>query len=185
MAGVLFGLDRADGVGSSYRVEEVKGLEEVREAGRISGAGQWPQFRVCRASSKAINRRGARWMCGDRRFPETLALKARKHPRPAWPLLTQYEPLADQEARLPDGARRVPRASTRRGPAQVEWRRFRGLTAHRPQEARAAPMRKVFACRPSTSLHMVLRELLAKIAAASQRHQREGLFRPVPPWSSS
>jgi glycerol-3-phosphate acyltransferase PlsX len=44
MAGVLFGLDRPTVGLLNIGVEEVKGLEEVREAGQILRAGQWPQF---------------------------------------------------------------------------------------------------------------------------------------------
>ena len=44
MAGVLFGLDRPTVGLLNIGVEEVKGLEDVREAGQILRAGQWPQF---------------------------------------------------------------------------------------------------------------------------------------------
>jgi glycerol-3-phosphate acyltransferase PlsX len=44
MAAVLFGLDRPTVGLLNIGVEEVKGLEEVREAGQILRAGQWPQF---------------------------------------------------------------------------------------------------------------------------------------------
>ena len=44
MAGVLFGLDRPTVGLLNIGVEEVKGLEQVREAGQILRAGQWPQF---------------------------------------------------------------------------------------------------------------------------------------------
>ncbi len=44
MAGVLFGLDRPTVGLLNIGVEEVKGLEEVREAGQILRAGQWPQL---------------------------------------------------------------------------------------------------------------------------------------------
>ena len=44
MARVLFGLDRPTVGLLNIGVEEVKGLEEVREAGRILRDGQWPQF---------------------------------------------------------------------------------------------------------------------------------------------
>jgi phosphate acyltransferase len=44
MAGVLFGLDRPTVGLLNIGVEEVKGLEEVREAGQMLRAGQFPQF---------------------------------------------------------------------------------------------------------------------------------------------
>ena len=44
MAGVLFGLDRPTVGLLNIGVEEVKGLEEVREAGQMLRAGQWPHF---------------------------------------------------------------------------------------------------------------------------------------------
>ena len=44
MARVLFGLQRPTVGLLNIGVEEVKGLEEVREAGQILRAGQWPQF---------------------------------------------------------------------------------------------------------------------------------------------
>ena len=44
MAAVLFGLDRPTVGLLNIGVEEVKGLEDVREAGQILRAGQWPQF---------------------------------------------------------------------------------------------------------------------------------------------
>jgi glycerol-3-phosphate acyltransferase PlsX len=44
MAAVLFGLDRPTVGLLNIGVEEVKGLEAVREAGQILRAGQWPQF---------------------------------------------------------------------------------------------------------------------------------------------
>src|SRR6266498_1373389 len=44
MAAVLFGLDRPPVGLLNIGVEEVKGLEAVREAGQILRAGQWPQF---------------------------------------------------------------------------------------------------------------------------------------------
>jgi phosphate acyltransferase len=44
MAQVLFGLDRPSVGLLNIGVEEAKGLEEVREAGRILREGAWPQF---------------------------------------------------------------------------------------------------------------------------------------------
>src|SRR5262249_5108452 len=44
MAGGLFGLDRPTGGLLNIGVEEVKGLEAVREAGQMLRAGEWPQF---------------------------------------------------------------------------------------------------------------------------------------------
>jgi phosphate acyltransferase len=44
MASVLFGLARPTVGLLNIGVEEVKGLEEVREAGQMLRAGQWPQF---------------------------------------------------------------------------------------------------------------------------------------------
>jgi glycerol-3-phosphate acyltransferase PlsX len=44
MAGVLFGLARPTVGLLNIGVEEVKGLEEVRKAGQMLRAGQWPQF---------------------------------------------------------------------------------------------------------------------------------------------
>jgi glycerol-3-phosphate acyltransferase PlsX len=44
MAGVVFGLERPTVGLLNIGVEEVKGLEEVREAGRMLRAGQFPQF---------------------------------------------------------------------------------------------------------------------------------------------
>jgi glycerol-3-phosphate acyltransferase PlsX len=44
MAQVLFGLERPTVGLLNIGVEEVKGLEEVREAGRILREGQWPQI---------------------------------------------------------------------------------------------------------------------------------------------
>src|ERR671937_59995 len=43
MAGVLFGLARPTVGLLNIGVEEVKGLEEVRKAGQMLRAGQWPQ----------------------------------------------------------------------------------------------------------------------------------------------
>jgi glycerol-3-phosphate acyltransferase PlsX len=47
MAGVLFGLARPTVGLLNIGVEEVKGLEEVREAGQMLRAGQWPDFEYC------------------------------------------------------------------------------------------------------------------------------------------
>jgi phosphate acyltransferase len=47
MAGVLFGLARPTVGLLNIGVEEVKGLEEVREAGQMLRAGQWPHFEYC------------------------------------------------------------------------------------------------------------------------------------------
>src|SRR5215472_17322413 len=44
MAGVLFGLDRPTVGLLNIGVEEVKGLEAVREAGQMLRAGEWPQL---------------------------------------------------------------------------------------------------------------------------------------------
>ena len=44
MARVLFGLERPTVGLLNIGVEEAKGLEEVREAGRMLREGQWPQF---------------------------------------------------------------------------------------------------------------------------------------------
>jgi glycerol-3-phosphate acyltransferase PlsX len=44
MATVLFALDRPTVGLLNIGVEEVKGLEAVREAGQVLRAGQWPQF---------------------------------------------------------------------------------------------------------------------------------------------
>jgi phosphate acyltransferase len=45
MASVLFGIERPTVGLLNIGVEEVKGLEEVREAGQILREGNWPQFR--------------------------------------------------------------------------------------------------------------------------------------------
>jgi glycerol-3-phosphate acyltransferase PlsX len=45
MASVLFGIERPTVGLLNIGVEEVKGLEEVREAGQILRDGNWPQFR--------------------------------------------------------------------------------------------------------------------------------------------
>jgi glycerol-3-phosphate acyltransferase PlsX len=45
MAAVLFGIERPTVGLLNIGVEEVKGLEEVREAGQMLREGEWPQFR--------------------------------------------------------------------------------------------------------------------------------------------
>jgi glycerol-3-phosphate acyltransferase PlsX len=45
MARVLFGIEQPTVGLLNIGVEEVKGLEEVREASRVLRQGQWPQFR--------------------------------------------------------------------------------------------------------------------------------------------
>jgi len=45
MATVLFGIERPTVGLLNIGVEEVKGLEQVREAGQVLRQGQWPQFR--------------------------------------------------------------------------------------------------------------------------------------------
>ena len=60
MARVLFDIERPTVGLLNIGVEEVKGLEEVREAGRILREAQSPAFRLSSASSKATTSARAR-----------------------------------------------------------------------------------------------------------------------------
>ena len=84
MARVLFGLERPTVGLLNIGVEEVKGLEEVREAGRILREGQLAAFRICRLRRGRRHRQGHGGRGGDGRFcRQHRAQGGRRHRAPA------------------------------------------------------------------------------------------------------
>lgn len=178
MAAVLFGLDRPTVGLLNIGVEEVKGLEEVREAGQILRAGQWPQFEYVGFVEGDDIGKGTVDVVVTEGFSGNIALKAAEGTARQLSQLLRREmnrslirKLGYVLARGAFGA-----LTQKMDPRKSNGGVFLGLNgivikSHGGTDAEG------FACAVDLGYDMVRRELLAKIDRSLTRHQREA----VPP----
>jgi glycerol-3-phosphate acyltransferase PlsX len=178
MAGVLFGLDRPTVGLLNIGVEEVKGLEEVREAGQILRAGQWPQFEYLGFVEGSDIGKGTVDVVVTEGFSGNIALKAAEGTARQLGQLLKHElnrsPIRKLGYLLARGAFRA--LNQKMDPRKSNGGVFLGLNgivikSHGDTDAEG------FACAVDLGYDMVRRELLAKISRSLTRHQREA----VPP----
>jgi glycerol-3-phosphate acyltransferase PlsX len=157
MAAVLFGLDRPTVGLLNIGVEEVKGLEEVREAGQILRAGQWPQFEYVGFVEGDDIGKGTVDVVVTEGFSGNIALKA-------------AEGTARQLSQL---LRREMNRSLIRKLGYVLARGAFGALAQKmdPRKSNGGVFLGL-ACAVDLGYDMVRRELLAKIDRSLTRHQR-------------
>jgi len=178
MAAVLFGLDRPTVGLLNIGVEEVKGLEDVREAGQILRAGQWPQFEYVGFVEGDDIGKGTVDVVVTEGFSGNIALKAAEGTARQLSQLLRREmnrslirKLGYVLARGAFGA-----LAQKMDPRKSNGGVFLGLNgivikSHGGTDAEG------FACAVDLGYDMVRRELLAKIDRSLTRHQREA----VPP----
>ena len=178
MAAVLFGLDRPTVGLLNIGVEEVKGLEEVREAGQILRAGQWPQFEYVGFVEGDDIGKGTVDVVVTEGFSGNIALKAAEGTARQLSQLLRREmnrslirKLGYVLARGAFGA-----LAQKMDPRKSNGGVFLGLNgivikSHGGTDAEG------FACAVDLGYDMVRRELLAKIDRSLTRHLREA----VPP----
>ena len=178
MAGVLFGLDRPTVGLLNIGVEEVKGLEEVREAGQILRAGQWPQFEYLGFVEGSDIGKGTVDVVVTEGFSGNIALKAAEGTARQLGQLLKHElnrsPIRKLGYLLARGAFNA--LNQKMDPRKSNGGVFLGLNgivikSHGDTDAEG------FACAVDLGYDMVRRELLAKISRSLTRHQREA----VPP----
>ena len=178
MAGVLFGLDRPTVGLLNIGVEEVKGLEEVREAGQILRAGQWPQFEYLGFVEGSDIGKGTVDVVVTEGFSGNIALKAAEGTARQLGQLLKHELNRSLIRKLgyllARGAFRA--LNQKMDPRKSNGGVFLGLNgivikSHGDTDAEG------FACAVDLGYDMVRRELLAKISRSLTRHQREA----VPP----
>ena len=178
MAGVLFGLDRPTVGLLNIGVEEVKGLEDVREAGQILRAGQWPQFEYLGFVEGSDIGKGTVDVVVTEGFSGNIALKAAEGTARQLGQLLKHElnrsPIRKLGYLLARGAFRA--LNQKMDPRKSNGGVFLGLNgivikSHGGTDAEG------FACAVDLGYDMVRRELLAKISRSLTRHQREA----VPP----
>jgi len=178
MAGVLFGLDRPTVGLLNIGVEEVKGLEDVREAGQILRAGQWPQFEYLGFVEGSDIGKGTVDVVVTEGFSGNIALKAAEGTARQLGQLLKHElnrsPIRKLGYLLARGAFRA--LNQKMDPRKSNGGVFLGLNgivikSHGDTDAEG------FACAVDLGYDMVRRELLAKISRSLTRHLREA----VPP----
>ena len=174
MAGVLFGLDRPTVGLLNIGVEEVKGLEDVREAGQILRAGQWPQFEYLGFVEGSDIGKGTVDVVVTEGFSGNIALKAAEGTARQLGQLLKHElnrsPIRKLGYLLARGAFRA--LNQKMDPRKSNGGVFLGLNgivikSHGDTDAEG------FACAVDLGYDMVRRELLAKISRSLTRHQRE------------
>ncbi|MGZ5881157.1 MAG: phosphate acyltransferase PlsX [Xanthobacteraceae bacterium] len=173
MAAVLFGLDRPTVGLLNIGVEEVKGLEEVREAGQILRAGQWPQFEYVGFVEGDDIGKGTVDVVVTEGFSGNIALKAAEGTARQLSQLLRREmnrslirKLGYVLARGAFGA-----LAQKMDPRKSNGGVFLGLNgivikSHGGTDAEG------FACAVDLGYDMVRRELLAKIDRSLTRHHR-------------
>ena len=178
MAAVLFGLDRPTVGLLNIGVEEVKGLEEVREAGQILRAGQWPQFEYVGFVEGDDIGKGTVDVVVTEGFSGNIALKAAEGTARQLSQLLRREmnrslirKLGYVLARGAFGA-----LAQKMDPRKSNGGVFLGLNGI-VIKSHGATDAEGFACAVDLGYDMVRRELLAKIDRSLTRHQREA----VPP----
>jgi glycerol-3-phosphate acyltransferase PlsX len=174
MASVLFGIERPTVGLLNIGVEEVKGLEEVREAGQILREGNWPQFRYAGFVEGDDIGKGTVDVVVTEGFAGNIALKAAEgtaRQLAAYLKEQMSRTLATKLGYLL--ARRAFRAlSDKMDPRRANGGVFLGLNgivikSHGGTDAEG------FAYAVDLGYDMVRDELLQKIGAALTRHQRE------------
>jgi 3-oxoacyl-(acyl-carrier-protein) synthase III len=179
MARVVFGLERPTVGLLNIGVEEAKGLEEVREAGRILREGHWPQIEYVGFVEGDDIGKGTVDCGGDRRLLRKYCAQGAEAP-PASSAIAQARdgPLAIR-ARLPDGPRRVPRAQPEDGSAQVRKAAFSSvlngivIKSHGGTDAKVSPV-------PSTSATTWCAANCSPRSAQPHAPQREAVSTPLP-----
>ncbi len=174
MAGALFGLDRPTVGLLNIGVEEVKGLEEVRKAGQMLRAGQWPQFEYCGFVEGDDIGKGTVDVVVTEGFSGNIALKAAEGTARQLGQLLRREMDRTLVRKLgyllARGAFRA--LSAKMDPRKSNGGVFLGLNgivikSHGGTDAEG------FACAVDLGYDMVRHELLAKIGQSLTRHQRE------------
>jgi glycerol-3-phosphate acyltransferase PlsX len=174
MASVLFGIERPTVGLLNIGVEEVKGLEEVREAGQILRDGNWPQFRYAGFVEGDDIGKGTVDVVVTEGFAGNIALKAAEGTARQLAAFLKQElsrTLATKLGYLL--ARRAFRAlSDKMDPRKANGGVFLGLNgivikSHGGTDAEG------FAYAVDLGYDMVRDDLLQKIGAALARHHRE------------
>jgi len=174
MASVLFGIERPTVGLLNIGVEEVKGLEEVREAGQILREGNWPQFRYAGFVEGDDIGKGTVDVVVTDGFAGNIALKAAEGTARQLAAFLKQElsrTLATKLGYLL--ARRAFRAlSDKMDPRKANGGVFLGLNgivikSHGGTDAEG------FAYAVDLGYDMVRDDLLQKIGAALARHHRE------------
>jgi glycerol-3-phosphate acyltransferase PlsX len=174
MASVLFGIERPTVGLLNIGVEEVKGLEEVREAGQILREGNWPQFRYAGFVEGDDIGKGTVDVVVTEGFAGNIALKAAEGTARQLAAFLKQElsrTLATKLGYLL--ARRAFRAlSDKMDPRKANGGVFLGLNgivikSHGGTDAEG------FAYAVDLGYDMVRDDLLQKIGAALARHHRE------------
>ena len=174
MAEVVFGIEQPTVGLLNIGVEEVKGLEEVREAGQILREGKWPHFRYFGFVEGDDIGKGTVDVVVTEGFAGNIALKAAEGTARQLAAFLRQELSRTLATRL--GyllARRAFRAlSNKMDPRKANGGVFLGLNgivikSHGGTDAEG------FAYAVDLGYDMVRHELLAKIGEALTRHQRE------------
>ena len=136
MARVLFDIERPTVGLLNIGVEEVKGLEQVREAGRLLREGNFPHFDYVGFVEGDDIGKGTVDVVVTEGFAGNIALKtAEGTARQFAQYLTQrHEPDLGGAARLSAVAPGLPHAARQDGPAQIQWRGVPRAQWHRDQE---------------------------------------------------
>jgi glycerol-3-phosphate acyltransferase PlsX len=174
MAAVVFGLERPTVGLLNIGVEEVKGLEEVRKAGQILRAGQWPQFEYCGFVEGDDIGKGTVDVVVTEGFSGNIALKAAEGTARQLGQYLQREINRTLARRLgyllARGAFHA--LSAKMDPRKSNGGVFLGLNgvvikSHGGTDAEG------FACAVDLGYDMVRHELLAKIGQTLTRHRSE------------
>ena len=136
MARILFGIERPTVGLLNIGVEEVKGLEEVREAGRILREAQFPHLDYAGFVEGDDIGKGTVDVVVTEGFAGNIALEDGGRHRPPTQPDAQGGDVAipAHQARLRARARRFRRAARKDGPAQIQRRRLPRPQRHRHQE---------------------------------------------------
>ena len=137
--GSLFDVERPTVGLLNIGVEEVKGLEEVREAGQHPARSATCRISTISASSRAtISARARSMSSSPKALPAISRSRRRKARRARSPsyLRERHEPDAAGPARLSARAGRLRALRAKAGSARVEWRRVPRPQRHRHQEPR-------------------------------------------------
>ena len=171
MARVLFDLERPTVGLLNIGVEEVKGLEAVREAGRILRERQAPASRLCRLRRGRRHRQGHGRRGGDRRLCRQYRAQDRRgHGAPVQPISAQRDQqVALVEARLSLGARRLPRARRTRWTRASRMAASSSASTASSSRATAAPTPKASPMRSISATTWCATNLLAKIGQSLTR----------------
>ena len=174
MAAVVFGLERPTVGLLNIGVEEVKGLEEVRKAGQILRAGQWPQFEYCGFVEGDDIGKGTVDVVVTEGFSGNIALKAAEGTARQ---LGQYLRREINRTLVRRLGYLLARGAFRALSAKMDPRKSNGgvflglngvvIKSHGGTDAEG------FACAVDLGYDMVRHELLAKIGQTLTRHRSE------------